>query len=357
MSSPERGPAPEKMQLLDLHQRHGARWRNERGIQVPATYGDGEAEIAAVREGCGLLDLSWSSLLELQGADRHRLLNGLVTCDVVALQPGQGIYGFFTSREGKVLSDLYLMALEDRLWLELPASTGSGIREQIESHRVIDDVTVHSLGDMLPLAMIGPGAGALLGVDDTLVARDVHHRGSVVGTEVELSRRLLFGVEVTVLWIPAAIAEMFVEDLLAQGSQSGLRLIGLDTLEMLRLAAGVGRWGVDFGEDNLANETGLLDQAVDFEKGCYLGQEIVARIHYRGKPSSQCCGLRLEGLSEEPRTGLSLSLAGRACGVLSSVGRNPQGNGWLGIAMLSRDALESGGPLAVEGGGEARLRR
>ncbi len=343
------------MQLLELHERCGVRWRDERGVQVPASYGESEAEIAAAREGCALFDLSWASRLELRGADRQRLLNGLVTCDVQALEPGQGAFGFFTSREGKVLSDFYAMALPDRLWLELPAAMGSGVRDQIENHRVIDDVTVYPLEDLVPLAMLGPGTGAVLGEASSELSRDLHHRGSICGTDIELSRRLLYGVEATVIWVPASVAEMFVEDLLAQSSQSGLRLVGLDTLEVLRTVAGVGRWGVDFDQGCLPNETGLLDQAVDFEKGCYLGQEIVARVHHRGKPSSECRALELEGLSEEPRAGLTLSLSERAAGVLTSVAHDPRDR-WLGISRLSREALESGGPLTVEGGGEARFR-
>jgi folate-binding protein YgfZ len=342
--------------LGELHERLGARFAAEGRTAVPADYGEGAAELAALGGTHGIVDLSWGGRLELRGRDRQRFLNGLVTSNARDLGAGHGSYGFFLDRQGRVLADVYVTALEDRLWLELPAGTGEAIRRHLESHRVIDDVEVAGLDDMAVLGVLGPGAAGALGDRAIALALDATARVTLEGCEVQLTRRSVFGVEGFVLWVPSSLAEDVFVALAAGG-----RAVGLAALDARRVELGVGRFGVDFGPATIANETGLLEQAIDFTKGCYLGQEIVARIFYKGKPSQPVLPLVVRGRRQAPVVpcGIHRVVDERpdgTCGALTSVCADSAPGDWLAIGNVSRRALDEAAPLALEGGGEVRVR-
>ena len=181
--------------LDELHQRLGARFTDEHGTAVPADYGEPAAEAAALREACGVVDLSWAGRLELRGRDRHRFLNGLVTSNSKDLRPGSGVYGFLLNKQGRVLADVYVTALDDRLWLELPAGSGDRLRQHIESYRVIDDVELAPLDDMALLGVLGPEAAAALDDAAAALAIDRTARVAIEGCEVQLTHRRVLGVE------------------------------------------------------------------------------------------------------------------------------------------------------------------
>ncbi len=315
-----------------------------------------QEEIAALRESYAIVDLSWATRLELRGRDRHRFLNGLVTSNVKDLRAGQGCYGFFLSKQGRVIADVYTTALDDRLWLELPADCGEPMRRHIESYRVIDDVELAGLDDMALIGILGPAAGAVLGDAAASLALDTSARVAVEGCEVQLTHRRVFGVEGFVLWVPSSLAD----DICAALTEGG-RAASLAALDARRVAAGVPRFGVDFGDETVANETGLVEQAIDFTKGCYLGQEIVARIFYKGKPSQPVMALEVRGRPEAPEPPCSIQAitgtgAGEAGGTVTSVTAGGEPGVWLAIGAVSRRALDDGTALALEGGGEVRIR-
>jgi folate-binding protein YgfZ len=166
----------------------------------------------------------------------------------------------------------------------------------------------------------------------------------------------VFGVEGFVLWVPSSLAEDVFVALAAGG-----RAVGLAALDARRVELGVGRFGVDFGPATIANETGLLEQAIDFTKGCYLGQEIVARIFYKGKPSQPVLPLVVRGRQQVPTVpcGIHRVVDERpdgTCGALTSVCADSAPGDWLAIGNVSRRALDEAAPLALEGGGEVRVR-
>ncbi|HEY4561902.1 MAG TPA: folate-binding protein, partial [Thermoanaerobaculia bacterium] len=120
-------------------------------------------EYRALREGCGLADRSSMGRLEILGADRLRFLNAYVTCDVKALAPGDGAYGFLTNPQGRILSDLVAMAHADRLWLLLPPGQEEAVEKHLRKYILADRVEIRPLEDMLPVSLIGPSAAAALG--------------------------------------------------------------------------------------------------------------------------------------------------------------------------------------------------
>ena len=336
MTTPATSAKP--LPLTGLHRRLGAEIAEPDGFPVPLRYGPVEDELRALRETAGIADLSWRGRLELLGKDRLRFLNNYVTCDVKSLAPGAGAYGFFTNPQGRILSDAVLLALEDRLWVEVGPGQEEPLAAHLKKYILADRVEVRTLDDMLPIAVLGPRAEQILGADlSSLGNAWSHARIAVHGTEVELQRRGLLGAPAWTLWVSASVAAPLVERLMAEGA----RPVGFAALEALRAEAGIPRFGRDYGPDNFPQETGI-EEAVSYTKGCYLGQEVVARIHYRGGVQNVLRKLAFEGSA--PAQGAALLHDGREAGRATTVA------GSTGLAILHRRAAEPGTRVEVEGG-------
>lgn len=314
-----------------------------------------EDQYQALREGCAVGDRSWAGRVELLGADRQRFANAYLTCEVKALTPGGGAYGFLTSSQGRILSDVVVLAQEDRLWLEVGPGQEGVVADHLKKYILADRVEVRPLEDMLPISLIGPRAAEVLGEAASLPEGAwAHGRRMVLGTEVRLQRG---GPSVPwdyTLWVSASIAPHLLESL---QEREGVRRGTLEALEILRVEKGLPRFGLDFGPENFPQETGL-EEAVSYTKGCYLGQEVVARIHYRGGVQKLPRGLVFEGFEGEelPARGAALMADGREAGKVASVVRSPALGRPVGLTILHRRAAEPGTRLEVEGGGAAEVR-
>ncbi len=309
-----------------------------------------EDQYRALREGCGLVDRSPAGRLELLGADRQRFLNAYISCEVKGLVPGEGACGFFTSAQGRILSDAVVLVLPDRLWVELAPEQDGPIAEHLRKYILADRVEVRGLDDMLPISLVGPRAAEALGAVEGLPDGPWRHaRVKVHGTEVELQRGSRPALWAYTLWVSASIAPHLIEALL---EQDGVRPVGQEALEILRAEEGVPRFGVDFGPDNFPQETGI-EEAVSYTKGCYLGQEVVARIHYRGAVQKVLRRLAFEG--EAPAPGAALLHDGREAGVATTVVRSIASGRPIGLGILHRRAAKPGTRLEVAGGGTAEV--
>lgn len=310
-----------------------------------------DRELAALRAGAGLLDRAAVARLALTGKDRQRFLNGLVTCDVKALEPGQGCYGFFTSGQGKILAEVLVLALDDRLWLELPPGMGGMISDHLKKYLVADRVEILPLDEMRPLSLVGPGVAAALPELEALPPAPFSHRElAVAGIAFRTVRGPVAGLAGVTLWVGAAEAERLLVEL---STRPGVVEVGAAALEQVRVEAGAPAFGRDFGPEHFPQETGWEALAVSYSKGCYLGQEIVARLHYRGKPNH---GVRrlIFAAGPLPPTGAALSFEGQPVGKVGSA--VPTGTrGGVGIAVVHRKAYDPGTVLEVEGGGRAEV--
>jgi len=344
--------APRPLPLARFHERLGAAFETEEGVLVPARYGPVAEEYHALRESCGLADRSWTGRLEILGADRQRFLNAYVTCDVKSLAPGEGAYGFLTNPQGRILSDLVVLAHEDRLWLQLPPGREEAVASHLRKYVLADRVEIRGLDDMLPISLIGPRAEEVLGAAELPPAGDWRHvRSTVHGTEVELQRTGRLGAAAYTLWLSASIARHLIARLL---EEPAVKMVGFEALEILRTEAGMPRFGRDFGPENFPQETGA-DDAVSYTKGCYLGQEVVARIHYRGGVQKALRGIAFEPTST-PRSGTQLLFEGREVGTAGTVVDSIALGRPVGLAILHRRAAAAGTRLDVEGGGQAEVR-
>lgn len=355
MPSPETA-TPRATPLLELQRELGAEVGERMGVRVAVGFGPVPEEVEVLRAGCGLVDRSWIDVLELTGPDRERFFNGLVTCEVRGLGDGGGAYGFITARKGGVVADFALLSLADRFRLELPTGRGEAVAEHLESYLLADRVELRPDPAAVPLAVAGPGAKAALRalLDEppgtALDARWGHAEVRLAGRAVRLAHRPLLGVEAWTLWVEPGQAREVAEALLAG---EAVRPVGFDALDTVRIEAGVPWWGRDYDDSNLPQETGL-EEALNFTKGCYLGQEVVARVHYRGGVNRLLRGLQFDG-DEPPAEGTELSLERRAVGRVGSVALSPTLEGPVGLALVHKRGAEPGTRLELEGGGEAEV--
>ena len=319
--------------------------------------GEGERDLAAVSEalrlGWLLVERSELGFLELSGEDRVRFVNGMVTSDVPALAPGEGAYGFFTNVQGRILSDGVIQALPDSLRVGLPKVAMAAIAEHLTKYIIADRVEIRRLESATLLSLAGPGAAARLReLSGAAPEKPWEHRSMLVsGAEVSVAREPRYVVDVLDLMVSSewsqAVAESVGGDTRPTSRQAAA------AFEVLRVESGVPRFGRDFDIGHLPQETGV-EGAVSFTKGCYLGQEVVARVHYLGEPSRLLRGLVLDSV-DVPRLPSPLTLDGREVGSLTSAVSSSSLGRTLGLAVLKRRALQPGTRLRLADGSAAEV--
>ncbi|MEO1084978.1 MAG: hypothetical protein AAFY88_12105 [Acidobacteriota bacterium] len=329
-----------EMATVYMHLELGGALELHRGVASPAGYGDDAAEDEALRHGWTLRHRMGLELLEMGGEDRVRFLNSQATCDVKDLAPGTGVFGFFTSPKGRIEADVQVLALDDRLWLELPPGRGEPIRERLEKYKVIDRVELESL-ELTSLCVAGPLAAERLSalVGELPAAPHGHRKVTLHGIDARLVREpsLPGGegageIDIFALWIAPGDLEALLDALLDQ--DQGPTLIGWRTWDQLRVEAGWSIYGIDYDGTSFPQESGHGERGVCYTKGCYLGQEVVARIHYRGGVQRH---LRRLTLLERSKSGRELHLDGKKVGVLGTVARLTNGE-YAALAIVHHKA-------------------
>jgi folate-binding protein YgfZ len=309
-----------------------------------------DVDYETLRHGAGLADRSAGGRLVLTGADRQRFLNGQVTCDVKALTPGTGAYGFFTSPQGKILADVSVLLHGEEIWLELPPGRDEAIAAQLQKYIIVDRVEVQPLAGYRVLTLLGPRAAEVLRtLTPTLPESPWSHLslpgfgdGGDGGEPVTLVRQDGLGVEAWSLWAPAAVAEELTARLLGVSGGQGVRPVGPAALEVVRAEAGIPLYGQDFGAENFPQESGLEARAVSYTKGCYLGQEVVARIHFRGGVHKGLAGLVFPAGDAVPAAGTKLLYEEKEVGTLRTAVASPALGRPIGLAILHQRALAVG---------------
>jgi folate-binding protein YgfZ len=291
-------------------------------------------------ESCGLLDRSERGKLALSGRDAASFLQGQVTNDVEALAPGTGCYAAFLTPKGKMLGDVRILASEDELLLDTERGALQALFNLIRRGLIGYQAELHkrTLETSL-LSLIGPRALAVAGVAQLDGAPEhLHLRVRIADVEARAIRTDV-GVDVMCDSAHTPQLERALREL-------GAEAVGEDAVECLRIESGRPRYGLDLDETVIPQEAGLNDRAVSFSKGCYVGQETVARLHWRGKPNRRLRGLRL---TAPARTGQELWSGERVVGRLGSVASSPR-LGPIALALVRREVT----PGATVGVGEDR---
>jgi folate-binding protein YgfZ len=282
-----------------------------------------------ITEACGLLDRSERGKLALTGADARSFLQGQVTNDVEALTPGRGCYAAFLTPKGKMLGDLRILATDDELLLDTERVALQGLFNMIRRFSIGYDVELHKRTlERGILSLVGPGATVVSGAGELVEDEHAHALVDVPGSGV-VARAIRSDVGIDLL-CDAADADA----LRAALEDAGAPAVSEAAVECLRVERGRPRYGIDLDDSVIPQEAGLNERAVSFTKGCYVGQETVARLHYRGKPNRQLRGLRL---SAPASSGHELSFEGRVVGRLASVAESPR-LGPIALALVRREA-------------------
>jgi folate-binding protein YgfZ len=305
---------------------------------MAATAETHDAAYRALTAGAGLVDRSELGKLALTGDQAAEMLNGQVSNDVEALGPGTGCYAALLTNKGKMLGDLRVLNTGEELLLLTERSALQALFDQLRRGMIGWRAELHkrTLEQGL-LSLIGPRARGVAGAGELPAEEHANTAAEIGGARV-----LVVATDLGVDVLCAAADTPRVRDALIE---AGAVTVDEAAAELVRVESGRPRYGVDLDETTIPQEAGLNDRAVSFTKGCYVGQETVARLHWRGKPNRHLRGLRL---SAPAPTGTPLRLGEREVGRLGSVGISPV-HGPIALAIVRREA-GIGDTLAVGAG-------
>jgi folate-binding protein YgfZ len=293
-----------------------------------------DGQYRQLREECGLLDRSDRGKLTVSGPDAAEYLQGQLTNDVEALEPGAGQYAALLDRKGHMQSDMrVLRPAPEEVWLDTEPEALAAVRRHLEMYSIGRDVEVADVSEERAiLSLIGPRAVEVAGC--AALPEHSCEVTSIAGLEC-LAAGSRDGID---LIVAASEAARLRESLLAAGAVA----VSPAAVEILRVESGIPRFGAEMGTETMPAEAGIVEEVVSFTKGCYIGQETVARLHYKGRPNRHLRGLRL---SAPAGPGAALRLGEKEVGKLGSAVVSPT-LGPVGLAILRREA-EPGTELAV----------
>lgn len=379
---PTEAPNP----LIELHRQTDAEFQGWGEIPIVQTFGQPQAEYAAMRKSVGLIDLPQRGFLELTGKDRLPFLNNLLTNETwnkstkTGMKAGEGIYSFMLNLQGRVVADMNVLELVDRTLVEMDIRLIEPLRQVLEKYLFAEQVKIQSrIGQLHEIALHGPGAEVFLGVS--------------LSSPGQSTTAKLFEIDVTVwrddptgkpgyyIIVPTDAVQAIWSKLappLKDEEEFDRRVprpIGWAAFNAARVEAGRPIFGIDFdgaaiasalpgkrevapeqaGIGALPAETGLLNRAVSFTKGCYLGQEIVARMHARGQVARQIAGVRMHA-DALPIAGEQIfDEQSNPIGIITSSTISPiLSNASICLAMLKRPHFNVGTKLQIPAEGAMR---
>ena len=305
---------------------------------------DAAAGYAAAREGAALVDLPDRGVIAVTGVLRQKFLHGLLSNEVQSLLPGQGRRAALMDAKGHLLALLRVLVGQAEVWLEVAGGRRDLVLERLEFYRVAAPVKFQAR-PVEVLALIGPGARDVLGRAGCVVPSldpESHLAGAVGGQPVLVARAGDLPGEAYTLHADSPAAAAAASALQAAGAVP----IGRETLDVLRVEDGRPLYGPDVTEENLLHETGLVRDYHSSTKGCYVGQEVMARLDARGGNVNKALrGLRL---SAPARADAPVTFEGKAIGRVTTASLSPR-LGPIALAYVQRSRFEPGTVVEVEG--------
>lgn len=329
------------------------------GRSVARVYSDVASEYASLRTGAMLVDRSERSRTTFGGAKAREVLTGLVTNDVLALAPGEGHYAAALTPKGKVIADLRLFARAGEVLVDVAPRAAEGwwamVRKYVNPRLArYEDVSA----DRRDLSVYGArstgAVAAALGIPEAELAamglfahRDVEFGGATL----MVARVPDLGLQGFTIWVPAVEHDALWDALVAAGAVPG----GLAAFEIARIESGRPEWGLDIDETSLAQEANMdALHAISYTKGCYTGQETVARIHFRGHVNRLLRGVAFDSAALAAKAEL-IDASGKNVGEVRSVAISPRLGG-IALAMVRREIDPPSNVVARWTGGECVVR-
>jgi tRNA-modifying protein YgfZ len=310
---------------------------------VASTAVEIDAQYRVLQEGAGVLERPERRRIAVTGADAADYLEGQLTNEVEGLAPGEGCYAALLDRKGRMQGDIRLLRLAgDAFELETEAEAGNAIIRHLSMYKIGREVEVEDISERATtLSVIGPAAREVTGVGP-LSPEHAHGTHATAGVEARAVATDL-GID---LIVPADGAAAVADELEGAGAER----VTEAAAEIVRVESGRPRFGAEMTTATIPEEAGINERAVSFTKGCYIGQETVARLHYKGRPNRHLRGLRLSGAVD---AGDPVRLDDRELGVIGTSVLSPA-HGHIALAILRREA-EPGATVTVGDGVEAEL--
>lgn len=336
--------------VLQVQKQSGAVMVEAHGWELPRRYSSLAEEYRACTEAVGLVDRSYTGRLQASGKDALDLLNRLSTNKLADLSAWRGMHTVLTTPKGRIVDLLFVLCLPDSLLVVTSPETRQKVMEWVDFYTFSEEVSMKDVtGTTAMLGLTGPRAGDLLDRMTRQKASALAPGGSMCipigGADAIVARSDFLSLPGYDIMVPAQEGVRVWKELLDWGSQYGIRPVGMEALEAVRVERGVPLYGRELGEDFNPLEAGLIG-FVSFSKGCYVGQEVVARLNTYKKVQKRLMGLSW-GSDSLPPTSARLLLDGRQVGVLTSVACSPRLRG-IALGYVRREVAQPGGLVTIE---------
>ena len=345
--------------LHEFHESLGAQFATLGGAEIVSHYGSSSAEHKVLSRCVGVLDLSFRGRLCLAGSDRARFLHGQVTNDVKGLAMGQGCYAALITAKGKMQSDLNIFCLENELLLDFEPGLAATVSQRLEKFIIADDVQIIDASPHYGLLSVqGLHAKDVIrsiGIFQDLPDKTLTFVGlndPVLGL-IYLMNLPRFGASPGFdLFVPNPALRAMADKLVAASKGQGGCLCGFEAFEMSRIEAGIPRFGADMDETNIPLEAGLETNAISFNKGCYIGQEVISRIRTYGQVAKALRGLRIdENTRQLPTKGDKLFKDGKEVGYITSAAASTSLKATVALGYVRKEVNQVGTELVVHSAG------
>ncbi len=317
-----------------------------------SSHRDMETQYRAVRENAGIFNRSKRGKVRAEGADCLRFLHGMVTNTVESLAENEGNYAAVTSARGQTLLDIWVHRLQNCIYIETEPGLATKLIETLDRYLIADDVALSDESDAWAiLGVQGPSAHELIGRVIGRVSTDLLEHHTVVhafdGIPIWITARSYTGEPGCDLRIAQDHADSLRRALVKAGGTP----IGWQVGEILRVEAGIPRYGAEIDESVVPLEAGL-NHAVDFDKGCYIGQEVIAKMHFRGRPRRYLTGLLLS--VNTPVNG-NIIVNDKTVGRITTCVKSLHLNRVIALAIIRRGFHEAGQRVLLDDGSEAEV--
>lgn len=338
--------------LAELHTRNGAVFVEQDGWLLPDHFGDPASEYASVQKSAGLFDLANRAMLQFTGEDRLSYLQGMLSNDLKPLKMFDGQQAAILTQQGKVVADVRVLCSLNSFYLDFWEPLKEKISTHLNRYLVADDVEIHDPNEQWKmLSLQGPRAMTIL--DQALANAELpaqpnrHGMAQFNGAPVCVVRADRSGYDGFDLIVQGSQLAAFAQRL----TELGAAWSGERAQNILRIEAGIPRYGVDFNEETLLLEVGL-ENSYSYTKGCYLGQEVVERIRSRGHVNKKLCGLVLDG-NTPASPGDKIGAGDKEVGQITSSAASIALQRPIALGYLNKDFWTPGAQLTVRhGGGE-----
>ncbi len=328
--------------LYGIEEKAGAHFADYAGWLMPKHFGDPLAEYRTAREQAVVIDVSHRSKIEIQGADRLGFLQNFCTNDVVQLPAGHGCEAFLTSPQAKILAHLRIFKHDDSLWLDAAPGLGARIAQHLERYHITENVEIiDRTAEYAQVHLTGP---LLLTLCDADSARRMERLSDLEGFGTKDRGGAVQVRRNDVLGQPGY--DVVISPARPQWNEAA-RWAGMAAFEILRIEAGTPEYGQDIDDSNLPQEVNRTERAISFTKGCYVGQETVARIKAYGHVNRLLVGLRFPEARTVP-PGARVLAGEQEIGKVTSCVVSPRLGAGIALGYVRRGHEQPGKAVEVE---------